>query len=87
MNFSLTFTDLQSNGSYAGAGNFIKYLPIQGKGRYNFTAMSMTRFTLRHELLMDGLAFRRLHDEPRDFRDFQTPPNADSQLYGNNNDE
>lgn len=40
MNFSLTFSDLQSNGSYTGAGNFIKYLPIQGKGNYNFTALS-----------------------------------------------
>lgn len=40
MNFSLTFSDLQSNGSYTGAGNFIKYLPIQGKGNYNFAALS-----------------------------------------------
>jgi hypothetical protein len=40
MNFSLTFSDLKSNGSYAGIGNFIKYIPIKGKGNYNFDAFS-----------------------------------------------
>lgn len=40
MNFSLTFEDLKSNGSYDGIGNFIKYIPIKGKGNYNFDAYS-----------------------------------------------
>lgn len=40
MNFSLTFSDLRSNGSYAGVGNFINYVPIRGRGNYNFDAFS-----------------------------------------------
>lgn len=40
MNFSLTFTDLKSNGSFYGFGNFIKYLPVRGKGNYTFDIYS-----------------------------------------------
>lgn len=40
MNFSLTFNDLRTNGSYAGAGNFVNYIPIRGKGNYNFDIYS-----------------------------------------------
>jgi hypothetical protein len=40
MNFSLTFTDLKSNGSYDGVGNFIKYVPIKGRGNYDFDVYS-----------------------------------------------
>lgn len=36
MNFSLTFSNVKSNGTYAGVGNFIKYIPINGRGNYNF---------------------------------------------------
>lgn len=40
LNFSLTFTDLKSNGSFAGVGSFIKYVPLRGRGNYNFDVFS-----------------------------------------------
>ena len=40
MNFSLTFNDLRANGSYLGNGKFISYVPLQGKGKYNFNINS-----------------------------------------------
>jgi len=40
MNFSLTFNDLRVNGSYLGNGKFISYVPLRGKGNYNFNINS-----------------------------------------------
>lgn len=40
MNFSLTFDDLKFNGSYLGNGKFINYVPLRGKGIYNFNIRS-----------------------------------------------
>jgi hypothetical protein len=40
MNFSLTFNDLKANGSYDGMGNFIKYVPINGRGNFDFDVYS-----------------------------------------------
>lgn len=40
MNFSLTFSDLASIGDYAGAGKFVRYIPLWGQGSYNFSVMS-----------------------------------------------
>jgi hypothetical protein len=40
MNFSLTFNGLSANGSYAGIGNLINYVPISGRGNYEFKIRS-----------------------------------------------
>ena len=61
MNFSLTFTDLKVNGSYNGIGNFIKYIPINGRGNFNFDVYSKKWFSCK--CLMN---FQRLNF-PSDF--------------------
>lgn len=48
MNFSLTFSDLKSNGSFDGSGNFIKYVPMRGKGNFDFDARSKKMFNVMH---------------------------------------
>lgn len=80
MNFSLTFSHLKSNGSYAGLGNFIKYIPIRGNGNYNFDVYSkeIVRCT-RDEFIMREFP-GRFHDKCRCVRHTQTLSSADIQL-------
>lgn len=66
MNFSLTFTKLKVNGSYAGIGSFIKYIPIRGRGNYNFDvyskSLSLYFSNARYEFLMMEFP-SRFHDK------------------------
>lgn len=57
MNFSLTFNDLRLNGSYAGAGNFINYVPIRGRGKYNFDVYSEGFLPIRKFVSQSQMTF------------------------------